>query len=363
MNSLSTIAQRFLPIVAVVLITVLAHRMVPSSVGILPRIFIITGIVVVRASWIVSRGTQVLAGARRRPPAPRALDGAASPSSGLGNMGGALVTRRSRRRVHDVTGWSRSALGDHGGRGAAPRSDLIVACVLRLRRDATRCSHGARHVVDDAASARRFVQLASGEPRRRTGRWPSGRSGAAVRYLDGAIADRTRPGSATTPTIIFYSGDRTACGDPTPCHADRRSAASRRSSARRAGMRGRRRPRLAVVPVRLDARDAPGRGVPRVGGRRRGGHVRLRAVVRDRDRGGGGLRARADRARTQLPRRPGRRSPSHLAAIEHIVGGRRAKAASTASLVRLVRDLAAQAVAEGHGDDEIAALVEVLRKA
>ena len=55
MNPIATIAQRFLPIVAVVLITVLAHRMVPSTVGILPRIFIITGIVVV-ALFIVSRG-------------------------------------------------------------------------------------------------------------------------------------------------------------------------------------------------------------------------------------------------------------------------------------------------------------------
>lgn len=54
MNSVSILAQRVLPIVAVVLITVLAHRMVPSTVGILPRIFIITGIVIV-ALWIVSR--------------------------------------------------------------------------------------------------------------------------------------------------------------------------------------------------------------------------------------------------------------------------------------------------------------------
>jgi len=55
MNPIATMAQRFLPIVAVVLITVVAHRMVPSTVGILPRIFIITGIVVV-ALFLVSRG-------------------------------------------------------------------------------------------------------------------------------------------------------------------------------------------------------------------------------------------------------------------------------------------------------------------
>ncbi len=47
--------MRFLPIGAVVLLTVAAHRFVPPSVGILPRIFIITGIVVV-ALWLVSRG-------------------------------------------------------------------------------------------------------------------------------------------------------------------------------------------------------------------------------------------------------------------------------------------------------------------
>jgi hypothetical protein len=70
MNGLSTFAARVLPIVAVVLITVVAHRMVPSTVGVLPRIFIITGIVIV-ALWIVSRAIrywqarQATAGPRR----------------------------------------------------------------------------------------------------------------------------------------------------------------------------------------------------------------------------------------------------------------------------------------------------------
>jgi hypothetical protein len=68
MNPIATIAQRFLPIVAVVLITVVAHRMVPSTVGILPRIFIITGIVVV-ALWIVSRGIKYWQ-ARQAPAGP-----------------------------------------------------------------------------------------------------------------------------------------------------------------------------------------------------------------------------------------------------------------------------------------------------
>ena len=51
----------------------------------------------------------------------------------------------------------------------------------------------------------------------------------------------------------------------------------------------------------------------------------------------------------------------HLAAMEHIVAAAGDSGVNDA-LPRLVRDLAAQAVAEGHGDDEIAALVEVLRK-
>ncbi|MDX6377042.1 MAG: hypothetical protein QOE98_1345 [Gaiellaceae bacterium] len=69
MNSLLPFVQRFVPIAAVVLITVLAHRLVPPSVGILPRIFIITGIVVV-ALWLVSRGLKYWT-ARQAPAPPR----------------------------------------------------------------------------------------------------------------------------------------------------------------------------------------------------------------------------------------------------------------------------------------------------
>ncbi len=68
-GTLVPILQRFLPIVAVVGITVLAHRLVPPSVGVLPRIFIITGIVVV-ALWIVSRGIKSW-NARHAPAPPR----------------------------------------------------------------------------------------------------------------------------------------------------------------------------------------------------------------------------------------------------------------------------------------------------
>jgi hypothetical protein len=55
MPALMLIAQRFLPLGAVVIITLLGHRFVPPGVGILPRIFIITGIVIV-GLWIVSKG-------------------------------------------------------------------------------------------------------------------------------------------------------------------------------------------------------------------------------------------------------------------------------------------------------------------
>ena len=51
----------------------------------------------------------------------------------------------------------------------------------------------------------------------------------------------------------------------------------------------------------------------------------------------------------------------HLAAMEHIVAAA-AESGVNGALPRLVRDLAAQAVDNGRGDEEIAALVEVLRK-
>ena len=123
-NTLLPILQRFLPIVAVVLISVLAHRLVPPSVGILPASSSS------RASWWWRCGSFRAAsstGTRARPP-PRRAEMARVTVLGLGNMGSALA-RSFESAGRATTGWTRS--GDAGTPAAAcAASDLVVGCVL-----------------------------------------------------------------------------------------------------------------------------------------------------------------------------------------------------------------------------------------
>jgi 3-hydroxyisobutyrate dehydrogenase-like beta-hydroxyacid dehydrogenase len=269
---------------------------------------------------------------------------------GLGNMGGALV-RAFTDAGDDVTGWSRSRSAMTAAEACA-RSDLIVACVSDY--DATRevlTSPG----MSTALVGKTLVQLASGSPAdaRAMAEWARG---AAVRYLDGAIATYpARIGHA--PTIIFYAGDRNAYeihsatlvtlgGQSTFVGDDPGMAAaadlawlsflygSMLGMLQGAAFLEAERVNPSVVfdavasfNVEIAAEAAYARGLIR-----RGEY--------------GGNQATLD---------------VHLAAIEHIVAAA-GESGVDSGLVQLVRDLTARAVADGHGDEEIAALFEVLRK-
>jgi 3-hydroxyisobutyrate dehydrogenase-like beta-hydroxyacid dehydrogenase len=269
---------------------------------------------------------------------------------GLGNMGGALV-RAFTDAGDDVTGWSRSRSAMTAAEAWA-RSDLIVACVSDY--DATRevlTSPG----MSTALVGKTLVQLASGSPAdaRAMAEWARG---AAVRYLDGAIATYpARIGHA--PTIIFYAGDRNAYeihsatlvtlgGQSTFVGDDPGMAAaadlawlsflygSMLGMLQGAAFLEAERVNPSVVfdavasfNVEIAAEAAYARGLIR-----RGEY--------------GGNQATLD---------------VHLAAIEHIVAAA-GESGVDSGLVQLVRDLTARAVADGHGDEEIAALFEVLRK-
>jgi 3-hydroxyisobutyrate dehydrogenase-like beta-hydroxyacid dehydrogenase len=269
---------------------------------------------------------------------------------GLGNMGGALV-RAFTDAGDDVTGWSRSRSAMTAAEACA-RSDLIVACVSDY--DATRevlTSPG----MSTALVGKTLVQLASGSPAdaRAMAEWARG---AAVRYLDGAIATYpARIGHA--PTIIFYAGDRNAYeihsatlvtlgGQSTFVGDDPGMAAaadlawlsflygSMLGMLQGAAFLEAERVNPSVVfdavasfNVEIAAEAAYARGLIR-----RGEY--------------GGNQATLD---------------VHLAAIEHIVAAA-GESGVDSGLVKLVRDLTARAVADGHGDEEIAALFEVLRK-
>jgi 3-hydroxyisobutyrate dehydrogenase-like beta-hydroxyacid dehydrogenase len=268
---------------------------------------------------------------------------------GLGNMGGALA-EAFRDAGHEVTGWSRSTATITAAEACA-RSDLIVACVSDY--DATRDVLAAPGVADQLVG-KTLVQLASGGPAdaRSLAGWARG---AAVRYLDGAIASYpARIGDA--PTIIFYSGDH----DAYELHASTLVALGGRSSfvgddpglAAAADlawlsflygtMLG-----LLQGAAFLQAEGADAAvvfdAVPSFGIEIAAEAQYARGLIRRRD-------YRGDQATLDV----------HLAAMEHIVAAAGESGVSDA-LPRLVRDVAVQAVAEGRGGEEIAALLEVLR--
>ena len=116
---------------------------------------------------------------------------------GLGNMGQALLDAFSGAG-HDATGWSRSRSSGTAAE-ACSHADLIVACVSDY--DATYEVLKSPGMSTELVG-KTLVQLASGSPAdaRAMAEWARG---AAVRFLDGAIA--TYPARiGNPPTIIFH---------------------------------------------------------------------------------------------------------------------------------------------------------------
>lgn len=269
---------------------------------------------------------------------------------GLGNMGEALV-RAFTDAGHDVTGWSRSRSATRAAE-ACSHSDLIVACVSDYA--ATRevlTSPG----MSSELVGKTLVQLASGSPAeaRAMAEWARG---AAVRFLDGAIA--TYPARiGNTPTIIFYAGDRNAweihsatlvaLGGQSTFLGEEPGLAAAADLAWLSFLYGTMLGMLQGAAF-LEAEGADPsivfESVPSFGIEIAAEAAYARGLIRRRTYHG-------DQATLDV----------HLAAIEHILAAAAASGVHD-GLPRLVRDVTAQAVADGRGDEEIAALVEVLRK-
>jgi 3-hydroxyisobutyrate dehydrogenase-like beta-hydroxyacid dehydrogenase len=269
---------------------------------------------------------------------------------GLGNMGGALA-RAFRDAGHNVTGWSRSS-ATMSAAEACVRSDLIVACVSDY--DATREVLAAPGVAHGLVG-KTLVQLASGGPADARGlaEWAQG---AAVRYLDGAIASYpARIGDA--PTIIFYSGDHTAYdlhsatlvalgGRPTFVGEDPGLAAAAD---------------LAWLSFLYGTMLGLLQGAAFLQAEGADPSIVFRAVPSF----GIEIAAEAEYARSLIHRRSYHGDQAtldvHLAAMEHIVAAA-GESGVNAALPTLVRDITARAVAAGRGGEEIAALLEELRQ-
>lgn len=269
---------------------------------------------------------------------------------GLGNMGGALA-RAFTRAGHHTTGWTRS-----GQRGTAAEacaaSDLIVACVADY--PATR-EVLALPGVAQALVGKTLVQLASGSPAdaRELATWADG---AAVRYLDGAIA--TYPARiGDPPTVIFYAGDRdayelhsatlVALGGRPAFVGDDPGLAAAADLAWLSFLYG------TMLGLLQGAAFLEAEGADPA--------VAFDAVPSF----GIEIAAEARYARDLIARRDYRGDQAtldvHLAAMDHILAAAGDTGVNPA-LPQLVRDLTARAVSKGHGDHEIAALVEVLRQ-
>ena len=269
---------------------------------------------------------------------------------GLGNMGSALA-RAFADAGHETTGWTRS-----GGTGppaaACTASDLVVGCVLDY--EATYEVLAAPGVTDALAKTT-FVQLATGSPAdaRAMAAWAEG---AGVSYLDGSIA--TYPARiGDEPTIIFYSGDRAAFdmhratlaalgGRPTFVGEAAGGAAAADLawlSFLYGNMIGLFQGAAFVEAEGVDASvvfdSVPSFGIE---------IAAEAALARD-------LIARNDFTGDQAALH------THLAGMEGILEAAEQRGINT-GFPRLVRDLTARAVAAGHREHEIAALIEILRR-
>ena len=177
---------------------------------------------------------------------------------GLGNMGGALArafaapaTRRRAGRGAAIPARGRGLRGLRPGRRLRLRLRRHVRGTHRPaspRRSPARPSCSWRPAARPTHADRR-----SGPPtpasRTSTARSPPTPRGSATRRRSSSTPATARPSTA-----------------PRDARRARRPTDIRRRSAGR--RRGRRRPRLAVVPLRRHGRALPGRRVPRVRGRR-----------------------------------------------------------------------------------------------
>jgi 3-hydroxyisobutyrate dehydrogenase-like beta-hydroxyacid dehydrogenase len=269
---------------------------------------------------------------------------------GLGNMGGALA-RAFESAGHTTTGWTRSrSTGTPAA--ACEASDLIVGCVL---------DYGATYEVlaapgvAEALAKKTFVQLATGGPAdaRKMATWAEG---AGVSYLDGSIA--TYPARiGDEPTIIFYSGDREAFDR----HRETLAALGGRPTFVGEAVGGAAAADLAWLSFLYGNMIGLFQGAAFLESEGVDASVVFDAVPSF----GIEIAAEAAYARDLIARNDfsGDQAAlyTHLAGMEGILAAAE-QGGVNSEFPRLVRDLTARAVAAGHREHEIAALIEILRR-
>ena len=237
-----------------------------------------------RASWWWRCGSSRAGsstGRRARPPPPRGASGRAPPSS-------ASAT------------WAPPWPGPSPTRATPPPAGRAAAAPDRRPRPARRPTWSSGACSTTTRPTRSWRRPAS--PRRSPARpscsWRPAARPMPARWRLGERRRRRLPRRLDRDVPRPHrrrADDHLLLGRPRRLRPAPRDAggAGRPPDVRRRGRgrRGRRRPGLAVVPVREHDRPVPGRRVPGVGGRRRVGRLRCGAVVRHRDRRRGGAGA------------------------------------------------------------------------
>ncbi|MGW0518698.1 NAD(P)-dependent oxidoreductase [Crossiella sp. NPDC003009] len=277
---------------------------------------------------------------------------------GLGQMGSALAAALLRAG-HRTAVWNRTAaktaaLTAEGAHAAATAtlaqaaSPVVIACVL---------DYPALHeILDPAALAgRTLVNLTSGSPEqaRETAKWAAGHG---IGYLDGGIMI-TPPGIGNPESMLLYSGSRTAFTS-----AEKLLAAFGEAI------------HLGEDPGVASLYDTALLGMM---WSTMTGWLHAAALVTADGATAAEFTPLAIRwlgdvngfIRAYVPQVDQRAYPGfdatidvQLATIEHLVHASQVRGVD-AALPELLRDYAARAVAQGHGGDGWARVIELLRKA
>jgi 3-hydroxyisobutyrate dehydrogenase-like beta-hydroxyacid dehydrogenase len=279
---------------------------------------------------------------------------------GLGNMGAALA-RAFIAAGHDVTVWNRGAERRAAFDGictiaatpaeACAASDLVVACLADY--DAT-AEVLATTGVADALGGLTLVQLASGSPddARGLAAWAGERG---IGYLDGKIL--TYPARiGDEPTIIAYAGSRSAYD----AHAATLRALGGRSALVAEASGG----AAAVDLAWLSFLYGSTLGLLQGAAFCESEGVDPGAAFDALPSWLVEIAAEGEYARRLIRRSDFTGDQAtldvHLAAMRHILGAARLSGVDEA-FPRLLVDIVSRAVARGHGAEEIAGVVQVLR--
>ncbi|MEV5375562.1 MULTISPECIES: NAD(P)-dependent oxidoreductase [Streptomyces] len=277
---------------------------------------------------------------------------------GLGSMGSALAGALLAAG-HETTVWNRSAGKDEAlvARGAAraataaaavAASPLVIACLSDY--DAV---HGVLEPLADDLRGRTFVNLTSGTPEqaRESASWAAGHGAA---YLDGAIMS-TPPGIGNPAVMLLYSGSSQAFAEHRDTLASLGDPVGLGDDAGVASLYD-----TALLGMMWSTLAGWLQGVALTGADKVDATAFTPVAIRWMSAVNGFMSTYAPRIDAGVYPGDDATLDVHLGAIEHLVHASAARGLDT-GLPELLKASIERAVADGHGADGYARLIEGVR--